>query len=69
MVSRPPGSPGLPLAVNQQVVEQEEDALLDVAGGDFQQVAVQQQLRADVCQVGSLRVREVERKTRQQLKS
>lgn len=57
-----PGSPGLPLAVDQQVVEQEEDALLDVAGGDFQQVAVQQQLRADIRQVGSLRVEEGEKR-------
>lgn len=63
-----PGSPGLPLAVDQQVVEQEEDALLDVAGGDLQQVAVQQQLRADVCQVGSLRAREVERKKKTTIK-
>lgn len=50
-----PSSPGLPLAVDQQVVEQEEDALLDVARRDFQQVPVQQQLRADICQVGSLK--------------
>lgn len=49
-----PGSPGLPLAVDQQVVEQEEDALLNVPGGDLQQVAVVEQLRADVRQVGPL---------------
>lgn len=50
-------SPGLPLTVNQQVVEQEEDALLDVACGDFQEVSVEQQLRADICEVSSLQKR------------
>ena len=50
----PGGSPGLPLAVDQQVVEQEEDSLLDVSGGDLQQVAVEKQLRGDVRQVGPL---------------
>lgn len=49
-----PSSPGLPLAVDQQVVEQEEDTFLNVAGGDLQQVAVEKQLCADVRQVGPL---------------
>jgi len=54
LLLRFPGSPGLPLAVDQQVVEQEEDTLLNVTGGDLQQVAVEEQLRADVRQVGPL---------------
>lgn len=36
MEPRPPrASPGLPLAVDKEVVEEEEGTLLDVARGDF----------------------------------
>lgn len=50
-----PFSPGLPFAVNQEVVKQEEDAFLDIACRDFQEISMEQQLCADICQVGSLK--------------
>lgn len=49
--SRPPG---FPLAVDEEVVEQEEGPLLDVPRRDLQQRALQQELRADVREVGAL---------------
>lgn len=50
----PSSSPGFPLAVDKQVVKEEEGSLLDVAGGDLQQSALQEELGADVREVRAL---------------
>lgn len=47
-------SPRFPLAVDKQVVKEEEGSLLDVARRDLQQVALKEELCADVCEVGAL---------------
>ena len=50
----PSSSPRFPLAVDEQVVEEEEGSLLDVACRDLQQSALQEELGADVCEVRAL---------------
>lgn len=47
-------SPGFPLAVNQKVVKQEENALLDISRRDFEEVSIKQWFCANIRQVGSL---------------
>jgi len=53
--SCPTSSPRFPLAVDEQVVEEEEGSLLDVACRDLQQSALKEKLGADVCEVRALR--------------
>lgn len=52
--SCPNSSPRFPLAVDKQVVKEEEGSLLDVARRDLQQGALKEELGADVCEVRAL---------------
>lgn len=58
-------SPGFPLAVNQEVVKQEENTFLNVAGWDFEQISMEQQLCADICEVGSLQEKKKQNKNKE----